>query len=242
MIILGVETATMNGGAALADDDGLIAELRLNVRTTHSERLLPGLDYLLKQTGIGLDQIDLIAVSHGPGSFTGLRVGIALVKGLAFANGGKRVVAVPTLEAFAWHFPFSLHPVCPLLDARKGELYGGIFHWQGDAFEREVPETAQTPDKWVDLAKNALDRGHDKIILTGEGAAIYANRFRASLGGHALFAPSSSMSPSPANVALLGAKMAAERFFADPETLVPFYIRKSEAELKMGRERPASEL
>ncbi len=233
----------MNGGVALAGDEGLIAELRLNVKTTHSERLLPGLDYLLKQTGLELEQIDILAVSHGPGSFTGLRVGISLVKGIAFAYGtGKKVVAVPTLEAFAWHFPFSCLPVCPLLDARRGELYGGIFLWREGEFTRVVPEAALPPDKWIELARDALDRGHDKIVLMGEGSAIYGKNFRDSLGGRALFAPPSAMSPSPANVALLGVQMAAKGLFADPEMLVPFYIRKSEAELKLKQSHPAGQV
>ena len=233
MIVLGVETATMNGGVALAGDEGLIAELRMNVRTTHSERLLPGLEYLLKQTGLEFGQIDIFAVSHGPGSFTGLRVGIALVKGMAFASGRRgKIVAVPTLEAFAWHFPFSCLPVCPLLDARRGELYGGIFLWKEGSFIRAVPDAVLPPRKWIELAKAALDHGHDKIILMGEGATVYKNEFEHSLGGHVLFAPPSAISPSPANVALIGAHMASEGLFADPETLVPYYIRKSEAELK----------
>ncbi len=233
MIVLAVETATMNGGVALADEDRLIAELRLNVKTTHSERLLPGLDYLLKQADLELGQIDILAVSQGPGSFTGLRVGIALVKGMAFASGGaKKVVAVHTLEAFAWHFPFSHIPVCPLLDARKGELYGGIFLWKGGSFERIVPEAVLSPGKWITMAREVLGQGHDKIILMGEGATIYREEFRSAIGGQALFAPPPLMAPSAANVALVGAQMACKGLFADPETLTPFYIRKSEAELK----------
>lgn len=233
MIVLAVETATMNGGIAIAGEGGLIAELRLNVKTTHSERLLPGIDYLLKQAGLELDQIDILAASRGPGSFTGLRVGTALVKGLAFASGGaKKVVAVPTLEAFVWHFPFSCFPVCPLLDARKGELYGGIFLWKDGSFERTVQEAVLPPGEWITLARDVLGQGHDKIILMGEGATIYGDEFRGALGGQALFAPPPLMSPSAANVALVGAQMAGKGLFANPEALAPFYIRKSEAELK----------
>lgn len=234
MIILGVETATMNGGAAILADGMLIAELRLNIKTTHSERLLPGIDYLLKQTGIEPGQIDVIAVSHGPGSFTGLRVGLGLVKGMAYASGEKiKVVAVPTMEAFAWHFAFSSRPVCPLLNARKGELYGGIFLWAGSAFTRLVPESVLPPRKWIELAKDTLGSGHDKIIIMGEIEGIYKDEFEQTAGaGNILFAPPSAMSPSPANVAYVGSLMAEKGIFADPETFSPFYISKSEAELK----------
>ena len=98
---------------------------------------------------------------------------------------------------------------------------------------RAVPESCLPPRKWIGLAKDALGQGHDKIILMGEGALIYADEFRDSLGAeNILFAPPSAMSPSPANVALAGARMAGMGLFADPGTLIPFYIRKSEAELK----------
>ncbi|MDA8170823.1 MAG: tRNA (adenosine(37)-N6)-threonylcarbamoyltransferase complex dimerization subunit type 1 TsaB [Nitrospiraceae bacterium] len=243
MITLGVETATMQGGVAIADGEGsILAELGLNVRNknTHSERLLPGLQYLLEQTGIEIGEIGLLAVSSGPGSFTGLRVGLGIVKGIAYAFPEKKVVAVPTLEALAWRLPFSLAPVCPLLDARKGELYGGVFMWRDDGFCRLVPESVLPPDRWVRIAADLCGAGtcketpqrRDKIILMGEGARIYREQFSAGLGEKAVFAPPEVMSPSAASVAGLGARMAMENRFADPSALVPFYIRKSEAELK----------
>ncbi|MDA8088142.1 MAG: tRNA (adenosine(37)-N6)-threonylcarbamoyltransferase complex dimerization subunit type 1 TsaB [Nitrospiraceae bacterium] len=233
MIILGVETATMQGGVAIVDPEGtLLAELRLNVRTTHSERLLPALQYLLEQAGLDIGQIDLLAISSGPGSFTGLRVGLGIVKGIAYAFPGKKVVAVPTLEAFAWRLPFSAAPVCPLLDARKGELYGGIFIWRDDGFRRLAPEAVLSPERWIRTAAELCGPGRDKIILMGEGARIYREQFSAGLGEKALFAPPDAMSPSAACVAFLGARMAMENRFADPSVLAPFYLRKSEAELK----------
>ncbi|MDA8387869.1 MAG: tRNA (adenosine(37)-N6)-threonylcarbamoyltransferase complex dimerization subunit type 1 TsaB [Nitrospiraceae bacterium] len=232
MITLGVETATMQGGVAITGAEGsMLAEIRLNVRTTYSERLLPALDYLLTQTGLDIGQIELLAISAGPGSFTGLRVGFGLVKGIAYAFPGKKVVAVPTLEAFAWRLPFSSAPVCPLLDARRGELYGGIFAWSGNGFCRLVPESVLSPEGWIRAAAGVCGPERDKIILLGEGARIYRERFSAGLGEKALFAPP-EVTPGAACVAYLGARMAAEDRFADPARLVPLYIRKSEAEMK----------
>ena len=231
LITLGIETATMQGGVAIIGPEGSVAEIRLNVKAAHSERLLPAIDYLLGQTGLDMGQIDLLAVSAGPGSFTGLRVGLGLLKGMAYAFPEKKVVAVPTLEAFAWRLPFCSSPVCPLLDARKGELYGGIFRWNGDGFYRLVPESVLPPDGWIKAAAGVLGPESDKIILSGEGARIYRERFRAGLGEKALFAPL-EITPSAACVALLGARMAAGGRLAGPATLVPIYIRKSEAEMK----------
>lgn len=232
MITLGIETATMQGGVAIIGEEGsMLAEIRLNVRTTHSERLLPALDYLLRQTGLDIGQVELLAISAGPGSFTGLRVGFGLVKGMAYAFPGKKVAAVPTLEAFAWRLPFSSAPVCPLLDARKGELYGAVFNWNGNGFSRLVPESVLPPEGWIRAAAGVFGPERDKIILLGEGARIYRQRFSAALGERALFAPP-EVTPGAACVAYLGVRMAAEGRFSDPAGLVPVYIRKSEAEMK----------
>ena len=122
MKILAIETSTMLGGVAIADDSaGLIAEVRLNVKSTHSERLMMEIDHVLKQSFLKMSDIDVFAIAVGPGSFTGLRIGLSTVKGLSYATG-KPIVSVPTLEAFAWNFPYCRYPVCTLLDARKKEV------------------------------------------------------------------------------------------------------------------------
>ncbi len=120
MKILAIETSTMLGGIAIMGEaEGLIMEVRLNVRSTHSERLMSEIDHALKQAGMKITDMDVFGISIGPGSFTGLRVGLSTVKGFSYATG-KPVVSIPTLEAFAWNFPFSPYPVCPMLDARSG--------------------------------------------------------------------------------------------------------------------------
>ncbi len=227
MIVLGIETATLTGGVALLEDGRLVGELRMNVKVTHSERLLPGLDHLLKTAGLAIGDVDVIAFSAGPGSFTGLRVGLSLVKGLAFA-AGKPVTAVPTLEALAWNLPFSPVPVCTFFDARKKELYGAVFEWKEGGFRRLVPEGVKSPSEWArDLSV------FKQVLLTGEGALLYKDEFLGHLGENALFAPAPMLYPSPVNVALIGYKMALEGAFSDPAGLGPFYIRRSEAELKL---------
>ena len=228
MITLGIETSTMTGGAALLDGDRLVAGSTLNVNITHSERLLPGLDRMLRDSGIGTEQIDVVAVSSGPGSFTGLRVGMSMAKGLVFSSR-RRLVCVPTLEAFAWRFAGSRYPVCALFDARKKELYGALFVWNDalETFQRAVPEQALSPEGWVEQLLN-----YDRIMLAGEGARMHAADFRERLGQKAVFAPPHLMSPSAEAVAFLGAKLASQGAFADPAQASPFYLRKSEAELK----------
>ena len=241
MKLLALETSTLLGGIAIADEsEGLIAESRLSIRTTFSERLMTEIDHVMKQAGISLEVIDVFALSIGPGSFTGLRIGLSTVKGFAFATG-RPVVSVPSLEAFAWNFPYCCHPVCTLLDARKKEVYAAVFLWKGDGFIRIIEEVPIGIHELMEkLAAHALPLNiggegglsGKKILFAGEGAILYRDQITDSMRDRAVFAPPEKMTPSPANVASLGMKKAARGEFSDPVGLVPFYIRRSEAENK----------
>jgi len=226
MKILAIETSTMLGGVSVMDDgEGLIAEIRLNVEATHSERLMTVINQALKRSSLEIDGIDLFAISIGPGSFTGLRIGLSTVKGLAFATE-KPVVAVPTLEAFAWNFPFSPYPICTMLDARKKEVYAAVFIWKGEVFERVLGEVSIKPLELLETLKGP-------VILTGEGVTLYRDIITDLLGDNALYPAPQHMIPSPSNVAYLGLRKARSGEFSDPTSLVPLYIRKSEAEIKL---------
>lgn len=241
MKILALETSTLLGGIAVADDSsGLIAETRLNINSTYSERLMTALDHVLKQSVLDISDMDTFAVAIGPGSFTGLRIGLSTVKGFAFATG-RPVVAVPSLEAFAWNFPYCCHPVCTLLDARKKEVYAAVFLWKGDGFIRIIEEVPIGIRELMEkLATHALPLNVSgegglsgkQILFAGEGAILYRDQITDSMRDRAVFAPPEKMTPSPANVASLGMKKAARGEFSDPVGLVPFYIRRSEAENK----------
>ena len=126
MKVLSIETSTLAGGVALMDEKRLIAEYRLDVVVHHSERILSAIDLLLKESGTTVADLDAIAVSVGPGSFTGLRVGLATAKGLAIARN-KPLVLIPTLEAFATIFRYSEAWIVPFIDARKADGYWALF-------------------------------------------------------------------------------------------------------------------
>lgn len=226
MKILSIETSTMLGGVAIMDETGLVAEIRLNVKTTHSERLMTAIDSVLRLANIGISDIDAFCLSIGPGSFTGLRIGLSTIKGFAFATG-KPVVAVPTLDAFAWNFPFSRYPVCPMLDARKKEVYTGLYEWNGDGFKKIIPELSVRPGDFIRDIKGP-------VIFAGEGASLYRDAILSIKGSEAIFSPPQLDVPSASAVAYLGLKKAINGEFSDPVTLTPFYIRKSEAEIKFG--------
>jgi tRNA threonylcarbamoyladenosine biosynthesis protein TsaB len=215
--VLAVETSTLAGGVALLDGDRVRGEYVLDVSATHSERLLPAIDRLMADAGWGPGDLEGLAVAIGPGSFTGLRIGLSAVKGLALALGIP-VVGVPTLDALAAALPFAAWPVCPVLDARKGEVYACRYRWEGTGWRREWEYLALPPEA---LAAR-LD---EPTIVLGDGAALVRSP-------HAHPAPPHRRLPSPAAVAVLGRArlLAGER--VAPADLLPIYLRPSEAELK----------
>lgn len=215
----------MLGGVAVMDSgSGLISEVRLNVKTTHSERLMTAVDYALGQSDLSIKDMDAFAVASGPGSFTGLRIGLSTGKGLAFATG-KPLVAVPTLESFAWNFPCSRHPVCLMLDARKGEVYTAVFTWTGCGFDRVIPECCLSPEALLDMLEGT-------VLFAGEATITYRSAIIGKMEDRAVFAPAEKMVPSPAAVATLGMGKALRGDYVEPAAAVPAYYRKSEAEIK----------
>lgn len=226
MKILAIETSTMLGGVAvLGEAEGLIIETKLNIKATHSERLMREIDHALRQAGLVISDIDVFGVAIGPGSFTGLRIGLSTVKGFSYATG-KPIVSVPSLEAFAWNFPYSAYPVCTMFDARKKEVYAAVFRWTGGGFERVMNEASMSPDDLVKACPGT-------VIFAGEGALLYRDVISKIAGENALFPAPQQMVPHPSNVAYLGLRKALKGDFAEPVGLVPHYIRKSEAEVKM---------
>lgn len=233
MKVLAIDTSTMLGGIAILDDsEGLVVEVRLNVKSTHSERLMTSIDYALKQSGLKISDMDFFAVAIGPGSFTGLRIGLSTVKGFSYATG-KPIVSVPTLEALAWNFPFCQHLVCAMLDARKKEVYAALFRWKDDGFIRLIDESSLKIDE---LFTKVVWGDFEKIVFTGDGALLYRNKIANCMGDRAIFVTPEKTVPSPANVALIGIKKALRGEFSEPIGIVPFYIRKSEAELKRAKD------
>ncbi len=215
----------MLGGAAVFDETvGLVAEIRLNVKTTHSERLMSAVDAILRQSDLSLDAIDAFSVATGPGSFTGLRIGLSTVKGLSYATG-KPIVTVPTLEAFALNFSCSAYPVCLMLDARKSEVYAAVFAWREDGFEKTFRERSIRPEELLRELRGT-------VLFAGEGVNLYRALISGMMGKRAVIAPPEKMVPSPANVAAIGLAKALRKEYTDLSSATPLYIRKSEAEVK----------
>src|SRR5437879_2181195 len=217
MRVLAVETSTLAGGAALLDGELVVGEYVLDVGATHSERLMGAIDRLLTDAGWTVRDLEGLAVSVGPGSFTGLRIGLSTVKGLALALSIP-IVAVPTLDAMAALLPFAALPVCPVLDARKREVYASLYQWDGAGMRRVWEYLAIAPG---DLAR----RLHEPVIVVGDGAdaigSPYARRVQPPRRG-----------PAPAVVGSLGHSRLAVGDTVAVADLTPIYLRPSEAELK----------
>ncbi|NWF53110.1 MAG: tRNA (adenosine(37)-N6)-threonylcarbamoyltransferase complex dimerization subunit type 1 TsaB [Nitrospirae bacterium] len=232
MKVLAIDTSTMFGGVAIMDDlSGLIVEIRLNIKSTYSERLMTTIDYALDKSGHRLSDIDVFAIAIGPGSFTGLRIGLSTVKGFAYTTG-RPIVSVPTLEALAYHFPFCMYPVCTMLDARKKEVYSAVFKWDEDGFKRLMNEESVKIEKLIEKIAEEKKISNEKVIFTGDGVLLYRNVISGMFGEKAIFASLDKMVPSPAQIAFMGIKKAIKREFSEPISITPFYIRRSEAELK----------
>ncbi|RJQ54854.1 MAG: tRNA (adenosine(37)-N6)-threonylcarbamoyltransferase complex dimerization subunit type 1 TsaB [Nitrospiraceae bacterium] len=225
MKILAVETATIAGSVAILDDaDGLVGEVRVDVKIAHAERLMPSIEWLLRSAGISINDIDAFAVSIGPGSFTGLRIGLSTVKGFSYA-AGKPVVSVPTLDAFARALPFCSYVICPMLDARRDEVYAALYRWEGGACRKILPETVISPAE-------LLRQINGPVVFTGDGVKIYSGLIQKIAGDRAVFAPASRMSPSASTVGEIALEKLKQGIVEDPAGLAPFYIRRSEAEIR----------
>ncbi len=222
MYVLGMDTSTMTGGVALLSGEELIGESVLNIRSTHSERLLPALQKLLSDGDLKPQDLGLICAVTGPGSFTGLRIGVATAKGLSYALR-LPAVGVTTLEAYGWQFAFWPGFVIPLIDARRGRLYWQAFD-QGEA----VIEPGQALLADVYAWCGAQDK---PCLFVGDGALNYAAEIRDNIP-EAAFVSASQALLRPSAAAQLGYTRFRAGKVQDAFSLNPVYMRKTEAELK----------
>jgi tRNA threonylcarbamoyladenosine biosynthesis protein TsaB len=225
MKVIGINTATVCGSIGLVDDVGLVGEYSLNVPITHSERLMTCIDRVLTDTRVPLEDVDGYAITLGPGSFTGLRIGISTVKGLALATG-RPVVGVSTLEALAGSVGGRPHDICPILDARKKEVYAALFRP-----DRRLRLRRLTPDIVIS-PRELVKQIQGPVTFLGDGIEVYGDYLRRKLGRLASFVLPELGYVHGALVARMGMKEILRGKTLDLASLVPHYIRRSEAEIK----------
>jgi tRNA threonylcarbamoyladenosine biosynthesis protein TsaB len=214
------------GGIALLEGYVLQAQTQIRVTKTHAGQIWKTITFLLDQAGWELQDIDLWAVTVGPGSFTGLRIGLATVKGLALATG-KPIIGLSTLEVLASSFAHSTHLICPLIDARKKEVFTAYFRSDGDG---QMTMSGRPRNiKPVVLVKEIKE----PVILVGNGACQYAALFKDGLGPRALFPEPHLHLVSPFNLGVLSWIRFQQGIRSALEEISPLYIRPSDAELKI---------
>lgn len=221
MLILALESSAKAASAALMEDESLIAQYSQCSGLTHSRTLLPMVEDMLKNTEKKIADVDLIAVAHGPGSFTGIRIGVSTVKGLAWASD-KKCVGVSTLEAMAWHGVSAGGLICPVMDARRSQVYNALF--ETDEAGRPV---RLTEDRAVSLAElaEALKSYECAPLLVGDGAKLTYD-YLTNEGIACRIAPANLLYQSAWGVGM--AALGREAGSADD--LLPVYLRLSQAE------------
>lgn len=225
MKVLGLDSSGLVASVALVEDDNLLAEYTVNYKKTHSQTLLPMLDEISEMIQLDLSSVDAIAVAAGPGSFTGLRIGSATAKGLGLALK-KMLIPVPTLDALAYNLFDHKDLICPIMDARRNQVYTGIY-----AFENHEMQILQESDAY-DIAElidklNALGKA---VVFLGDGVTVHREVIKETLEVPYTFAPAHCNKQRASAVAALGIVYAGQDKMVTAADFQPDYLRKSQAE------------
>ena len=225
MKILAIDTSALTATAAILADGKLICEISTTTALNHSVTVMPMIDELLKKVNMDISEIDLFACSEGPGSFTGLRIGIGTIKGLAYGLG-KKVVGVSTLEALAHNISFTDFAIAPIMDARRNQVYNALYKYDGEKLVEEIPPRALSVEELCEEIS-------EKTIFVGDGVLAYKEKIKEILGDMALFVTPQNMLQRAGSVAYAAQSISP----VDAEELTAVYLRKPQAE----REREEKE-
>lgn len=229
MRLLAVDTATEICGVALSVDDRIRAQVVLGHGETHTRHIMAAIESVLVQAGVALSGVDAFAVTQGPGSFTGLRIGISTVKGLAVATG-KPIVGVSTLAALARQAEGQSELVCPLIDARRSEVYWSLYKRGKSGLQVCLPESVGPADQ-IPLTINA------SCLFIGNGVPLYQHQLQKGIDHPVQWAQPNQNVLQPSVVAHLGFRKLADGGGDDVMTFGPVYLRKSDAEINRQKNR-----
>ncbi len=221
MYVLGIETSTPVCSVGLVEDDRMLTSYSQNTGLRHAERAMAMVERAVEDAGLIPADLQGVAVGSGPGSFTGLRIGMAAAKGLCIALN-LPLLAVPTLKGMAAPFVFEGMPVCAILDARRGGVYAGVYSLDTGVLSARLPDGAFP-------LEDLMPRLPKPVLFVGGGGLTYRDRIEACMGADARFAPGAAH-PSGASVALLGVEALRAGHAVDVATAEPEYMRLSQAE------------
>ena len=225
MKVLGIDSSGLVASAALLEEESILGDYSTNYKKTHSETLMPMIDTLLTQLGVERTAIDYVAVASGPGSFTGLRIGAATAKGICLALHVP-LIPVPTLDAMAMNLWGAADLVCPMMDARRDQVYTGIYAFSEG---RPVRKTEPGPLSLAEAAERLNGFGR-KVLLLGDGADRFKEDLKNKLTVDYDFAPAHLNRQRAGSVAVLGRLLALEGGAVSGESFAPSYYRLSQAE------------
>ncbi len=229
MKILAIESSGMPASAALLEDEKLLAEYTISYQKTHSQTLMPLIDEMTSMVGLDLKSLDAVAVSGGPGSFTGLRIGSATAKGIGLALE-LPLISVPTLEGMAYNYCGSRRILCPMLDARNKQVFAGIYTFSGDMVEVLMDQTAMDSAKLcLELNKIAGERG-ESVLLYGDGADACRDIFEERLTCPHDYAPAHLKAQRASSLAVRAGQLFRGGKIQTAAEHRPDYLRVSQAE------------
>lgn len=232
MKVLAIDASGVAASVAILEDENLVSEYMVHYKLTHSQTLLPMIDEVCKMVDVDLTTIDTIAVTSGPGSFTGLRISAGTAKGMALALDIP-IVGIPTLDAIANNIPYTENIICPIMDARREQVYTALYRWQGDTLERLTEHLVIHIDEVIDM----IAKYNKSVIFLGDATMVYKERINDKLGEKANFAPPALRLQRAATVAQLGMEEFKKGNTTPHMEFAPTYLRPSQAEREYERKQ-----
>lgn len=237
MKILALDSSGLVASVAVVEEEYTIAEYTVNYKKTHSQTLLPMLDEVVKMTELDLGSIDAIAISGGPGSFTGLRIGSATAKGLGLALQ-KPLIHVPTLEGLAYNLCGTPGIICPIMDARRNQVYTGLYSFEKEDLQIVEPQMAVGIDE---LTEKLNARG-EAVTFLGDGVPVQREYLKEHLTVPYRFAPAHMNRQRAASVGMLGVKYYKAGKIETAMEHQPDYLRVSQAERERAEKERAEKI
>lgn len=224
-MILAIDSSSLVASVALVNEETIIAEYTVNLKKTHSQTLLPMIDEIFRMTCINKKELKAIAITGGPGSFTGLRIGAATAKGLALALD-IGIINVPTTNAMAYNYNHCNKLICPIMDARRNQVYTGVFRCENDTLETVMKQCAMSIDDLTDY----LNERNEEVIFIGDGIPVFKQTIDEKLTTRHFYARQQLSRQRAATIGAIAWDMYRAGEIENVDLFAPDYLRLSQAE------------